>query len=38
MFVVAHFDGKVIVPDEPVNLPLNEPIKLQFIGSSEQAP
>ncbi len=22
----AHFDGKVIVPDEPVELPTNEPL------------
>lgn len=22
----AHFDGKVIVPDEPVDLPRNEPL------------
>jgi hypothetical protein len=25
----AHFDGKVIVPDEPVNLPLNSPLDIQ---------
>jgi hypothetical protein len=31
----AHFDGKVIVPDEPVDLPLNEPIKLQFVQGPE---
>lgn len=28
--VKAHFDGKVIVPDEPVALPLNEPLTLQI--------
>ena len=22
----AHFDGKVIVPDEPVDLPVNQPL------------
>jgi hypothetical protein len=27
--VRAHFDGKVIVPDEPVELPVNEPLTLQ---------
>ena len=27
--VKAHFDGKVIVPDEPVELPVNEPLTLQ---------
>ena len=25
----AHFDGRVIVPDEAVVLPLNEPLKVQ---------
>ena len=25
----AHFDGRVIVPDEMVVLPLNEPLKVQ---------
>lgn len=29
----AHFDGKVLVPDEPVDLPVNEP--LQLVVSSE---
>ena len=24
----AHFDGKVIVPDSPVDLPLNEPFEV----------
>ncbi len=24
----AHFDGKVIVPDEPVELPVNQPLKV----------
>jgi hypothetical protein len=28
--VRAHFDGKVIVPDEPVELPLNQPLTLQI--------
>lgn len=26
----AHYDGKTIVPDEPVELPINEPIELEF--------
>ena len=26
----AHFDGKVIVPDEPVDLPVNQPLKVQL--------
>jgi hypothetical protein len=24
----AHFDGKVFVPDEPVDLPLNTPVQV----------
>ena len=24
----AHFDGKVIVPDEPVDLPANQPLTI----------
>lgn len=26
----AHFDGKTIVPDEPVDLPVNEPLEFEF--------
>ena len=26
----AHYDGKVIIPDEPVNLPANKPLNLHF--------
>jgi hypothetical protein len=26
----AHYDGKVIVPDEPVDLPLNESLEVQL--------
>jgi len=26
----AHFDGKVIVPDEPVDLPVNEPLDFEY--------
>lgn len=25
----AHFDGRVIVPDEPVDLPLDTPLKIE---------
>jgi hypothetical protein len=25
----AHFDGKVIVPDEPVQLPVGQPLRVQ---------
>lgn len=28
MTIRAHFDGKVIVPDEPVDLPTNAPLRL----------
>ena len=26
--IAAHFDGKVIVPDEPVELPVGEPLRV----------
>ena len=26
----AHFDGKVIVPDEPVDLPVDEPLEFEL--------
>jgi hypothetical protein len=26
----AHFDGKVIVPDEPVQLPVGQPLRVQL--------
>jgi hypothetical protein len=26
----AHFDGKVILPDEPVQLPIGEPLRLHL--------
>jgi hypothetical protein len=29
MIIRAHYDGKNIVPDEPVDLPLNQPIELE---------
>ena len=29
MTLRAHFDGKVLVPDEPVNLPVNCALELQ---------
>lgn len=28
MTVKAHFDGKVLVPDEPVDWPVNQPLKV----------
>ena len=27
--IKAHFDGKVIVPDEPVDLPVGRPLEIQ---------
>ena len=29
MNLKAHFDGKVLVPDEPVNLPVNCALEVQ---------
>ncbi len=26
----AHFDGKAIIPDQPVDLPVNEPLELSL--------
>jgi hypothetical protein len=26
----AHFDGKVIVPDEPIDLPVNQPLEVEL--------
>jgi hypothetical protein len=28
MTLLAHFDGKVLVPDSPVKLPVNQPLKV----------
>jgi len=34
MAIRAHFDGKVIVPDEPVDLPVGAPLQVEFrLGS-----
>jgi hypothetical protein len=35
--VSAHFDGKVIVPDEPLNLPPNQTLILQIQTVSGKA-
>jgi hypothetical protein len=29
--IAAHFDGTVIVPDQPVRLPIGEPLQLQVV-------
>jgi hypothetical protein len=34
--VKAHFDGKVLVPDEPVNLPANCAVELEVRPVSEK--
>ena len=36
MTVSAHFDGKVIVPDEPLDLPPNQALILQIQAVSEE--
>ena len=36
MTVSAHFDGKVIVPDEPLDLPPNQALILQIQAVSTQ--
>ena len=35
MTVSAHFDGKVIVPDEPLDLPPNQALILQIQTVSD---
>ena len=34
----AHFDGKFIVPDEPVNLPFNRPLTVRVEETPAPAP
>lgn len=34
----AHFDGKVIVPDEPLNLPPNQKVRIQVEPINGDAP
>jgi hypothetical protein len=36
--VRAHFDGRVFVPHEPVDLPVNQPLDLQVTLLAENAP
>lgn len=35
--IQAHFDGRVFIPDEPVDLPLNEPLRLTVEPSHKAA-
>jgi hypothetical protein len=37
MTVYAHFDGKVIVPDEPLDLPHNQALVVQIRPIDEQS-
>jgi hypothetical protein len=30
VFIRVHYDGKTIVPDEPVDLPINQPMEAEF--------
>jgi hypothetical protein len=32
----AHFDGRVIVPDEPLNLPVDEPMEAELHLLSDE--
>ncbi len=32
----AHFDGKVIVPDEPVDIPVDQPLRIQLEAAPEE--
>ena len=34
----AHFDGKVFVPDEPVNIPANTPVRLVLASDKGPCP
>ena len=36
--ITAHFDGKVIVPDEPVELPVGQPLQLRVELASPAPP
>ena len=35
--ISAHFDGHVLVPDEPLELPIGQPLKVQIqIGTDRE--
>lgn len=38
MTIHAHFDGKVIVPDDPLDLPYNQALILDIQTVEEQTP
>ncbi len=35
MVIRAHYDGKVFIPDEPVDIPTNEPLRLLIVAPSD---
>ena len=37
MTVNAHFDGKVIVPDEPLDFPPNQALRIQIEPLADEA-
>lgn len=36
--IKAHYDGKVLVLDEPAELPVNQPLQLQVLAVDEAKP
>jgi hypothetical protein len=36
--IAAHFDGKVIVPDEPVQLPVGQPLRVRLEVAEPAVP
>lgn len=36
VIIKAHFDGKTIVLDEPVDLPVNEPLEFELKQAPEE--
>lgn len=36
--ITAHFDGKVIVPDEPVQFPVGQPLRVRVEVADVPAP
>jgi hypothetical protein len=35
--ILAHFDGKVLVPDEPVDVPIGTPLRLHVEAVTKDA-
>jgi len=36
--IKAHYDGKTIIPDEPVDLPVNQPLELELKQQPQWLP